>query len=414
MEQNTLLLKEKYYKRNYIAMILEGFFFTFALSIFSHSTVLPVYVSNITSNRFWISFLAVTFFGLSNGSSILSCVIGVNAKSAKWISVILTGLQRIGFFFIFLSTYIVTGSESIALSIFFFSYAVYGFTAGMAMPVFSNLISNIIHRNVSSFYGSYALMGGIAGVISSRLVSLFIDDFPFPINYRYLFLLGLIMAMIATLVVIIGVKEVPVTKDFKVTYKELPSIVKDIFKNNHKFRSFVIIRVFTSAAEMTIPFFIIRVSTIPGVSEGFVGTVSMVLLISNLVFAKLLGNIGDKKGPFFLIQIGCLAGILANIVALTMQSQIIAFPLFILVSITIQSVQVSNNVAIIVYAKHNLVPIYSAASGLIIAPIYTLFSLGGGVYAQNFDYSTLFLMSLIIYAFGFILLQSFKKKAFVH
>ncbi len=405
--------REKYYKRNYIALITEGFFFTFALSIFSHSTVLPVYVSNLTDNRFWISFLALTFFGLSNGSSILSCVIGVNARSAKWIAVIITGTQRIGLFFIFLSTYLISGSEIVSLSIFFFSYAVYGFTAGMAIPVFSNMISNVMYRNVSSFYGSYTLMGGVAGVISSQLVTFLIATYNFPLNYRYLFLAGLIMAFMSTLVVMFGVKEIPIEKKKKLTYRELPGLVINIFKNNHQFRSFVIVRIFTSAAEMTIPFYIIRVSMIEGVAESFVGVMSAVLLVSNLVFAKLLGNIGDKKGPFFLIQLGCYAGLVASTLAILINSQFLAFPLFILVSITIQAVQVSNNVAVIVYAQTNLVPVYAASSGLIIAPIYSIFSLSGGIFSNRFDFVYLFYFSFLIYGLGLYFSRKYKNRFFV-
>jgi len=412
MSTQAMDLREKFYKRNYYVFLMEGFFFSFALTIFSHSTVLPVYISNITTNRFWISFLALTFFGLSNSSTIISSVIGVNAKSAKWIAVILTGTQRIGLFFIFLSTYFLTGSESFSLLMFFVSYSIFGFSVGMANPVFSNMVSNVIHRNVSSFYGSYALAGGIAGVISSQLISYFIDTYNFPLNYRYLFLFGLIMALLSTLTVIFGIKEVPRERFTKITYRELPGIMVKIFKTNHQFRSFILIRMFTSAAEMTIPFFIISVSLISGVNEGVVGVMSTVLLVSNLILAKVMGNIGDKKGPMFLIQVGCVAGFTSNLLALFVSNLFMAGILFILISITIQSVMVSNSVSIIVYSEKYYVPIYAAISGLLAAPIYSIFSLGGGLLARQFDFSLLYYISLGIYLLAGLLAWKFKKQYF--
>ena len=82
-EKERIDLKEKYYKRNYITMLLEAFCVNFAFSIFSYTTVFPVYVQNITSNSFFVALVAVIYYGCSYGSSILSCLVGLNAKSPK-------------------------------------------------------------------------------------------------------------------------------------------------------------------------------------------------------------------------------------------------------------------------------------------------------------------------------------------
>ena len=402
-------LRERYYRRNYIAMLFEGFFFSFAISIFSYTTVLPVYVSNLSSNKFWISLLIVSFFGLSNASSILSSVIGVNARSAKWASVIICSFQRLGQFLIYISTFAVTKNNNIALLLFFSSYSLYAVTAGMSSPVFSNMISNIIHRNVSSFYGSYSLVGAVSGVLGSQLVRVLIVKYSFPVNYQYLFLSGLIMAVIATFVVIFGVKEVRSEKRVKLKFGDLPGIVKDIFKNNHKFRNIIIVRTFIAAAEMTVPFYIIKVSGLEGISIGFVGIMSTVLLLSNLFWSKTLGQIGDRKGPFFLMEISCIAGLLASLIAIFINSPIVAYPLFILVSLTTLSAQLSNSVSVIVYSTHGLVPVFAAMSGLIIAPFYAFSSFGGGLLAEKSGYNILFIISAVIYSLGFIFLRRYYK-----
>jgi len=272
------------------------------------------------------------------------------------------------------------------------------------------MISNTIYRNVSSFYGSYSLVGSISGVLGSQLVRILIEKYNFPANYRYLFLFGLIMAVIATFVVVFGVKEIPTENRKKIRYSDLPAIAKDILVNNHQFRNILIVRIFIAAAEMTVPFYIIKVSMIEGVSLGFVGVMSTTLLLSNLVFSKLIGTLGDKKGPYFLIQIGCLSGLAANLLSVFIKIPILAFPLFALVSVATLSASLSNSVSVIVYSTKGLVPIYAAISGLLIAPFYAIFSLGGGVIAERFNYSNLFIASSIIYAFGFFLSKRFDKK----
>ncbi|MBS5065399.1 MAG: hypothetical protein KHZ58_16670, partial [Hungatella hathewayi] len=131
-ENEIIALKEKYYKRNYVTMLLEAFCVNFAFSIFSYTTVFPVYVQNITSNSFFVALVAVVYFGCSYGSSILSCLVGLNAKSPKWTMILICGLERVGFLFIILSTYVIGSSEALALTTFFASFAVFAISAGMA------------------------------------------------------------------------------------------------------------------------------------------------------------------------------------------------------------------------------------------------------------------------------------------
>lgn len=67
--------------------MLESFFFTGALGIFAPETVFPVYVAKLSENPLHIAMISVIFYGISYGVNILSCPLGIKAKSPKWISV---------------------------------------------------------------------------------------------------------------------------------------------------------------------------------------------------------------------------------------------------------------------------------------------------------------------------------------
>ena len=231
MNNNEIIKqRERYYVRNYIALLFEGFFVSFAFTIFSHTTVFPVYVSYITDNSIFVSMVAVVYFGFSYFSSILSSIWGVNAKSPKWISIIICGTQRIGFIFIIFSTYYALSNSIIALTFFFSSFALFSMASGMSGPVFYNMVATVIHRNVGGFMGSYSLIGAASGVISSRLMTKVLERFNFPVNYRTIFIIGTVMAVIATVIVVFGVKEVVNNeKKEKIRFSSLPYIVKDLF-----------------------------------------------------------------------------------------------------------------------------------------------------------------------------------------
>ncbi len=402
--------REKYYKRNYAVFMAEGFFFAFALSIFSYTTVLPVYIENLSDNRILISMLAFIFFGFSNLSSIFSCVIAVNAKSAKWLTIIICGLQRIGQFLIYLSTLAVTGSTSLALVVFFGSYGIYSITAGMSLPVFNNLVSRVIHRNVSSFFGSYNLFGAVSGVLGSQFVSYIMEAQAFPDNFSTMFLAGVVSAVIATFVLVFGIKEIPLESVQKMRFRDLASTISGILKNNHSYRGFLLVRVIIAAAEMTIPFYIIKVSMVDGVSAGVVGTANTILLISNLVFSKLLGGIGDRKNPFFILRLGSIMGVLATFVALIVPNEIVGYVLFVFVSASILGVSIATSASSIIYSKGERVSLYTATVGVCTAPVYSLFAIIGGFVANRFGENVIFILSMSLYLAALIIASILNRK----
>ena len=411
-ERDVLALKEKYYVRNYITMLFEGFFVYFAMNMFSYTTVFPVYIQSLTNNSFFIALIAVVYYGCSYGSSIFSCLVGMNAKSPKWTNIGICALERIGFLFIVISTFFVDGSENLAIGTFFFSFAVYAITCGMASPVFGNMIGNLFPRDLGKFYGSYSLVGAAAGVIGSRIMTYLLDTYAFPINYRYVFILGLIAALIGSLVPAIGVKEVVNNKKRERIYtKELPSLVKSIFKTNIPYRRFVLLRILLGAAEMAIPFYIVKVSQIDGISPGFVGTMTTVLLISNMIASKIMGYIGDKFGPIGMIIVASLSGICAAILAIFLPHYIFSYLLFVLVAFAQQGVVLSNNMAGILYAKkQNLIPVMIAAMGLAVAPSYILFSFAGGAIANILPINYIFIIALCVYSLvAFLGIRIIKK-----
>lgn len=403
-------LKEKYYRRNYIALVFEGFFFSFGYAMFSHQTVLPIYVSNITESTVLVSLLTLIFFSLSNGSSIFSAVLGVNTTSPKWLSVFICALQRLGFLLIFLSTYTVAGSPELGLVLFFSSYAVFAVTAGLSSPMFATMVSSVIHRDVPGFYGSYALAGAVGGLVASRVIAVF-ERYPFPEGFRYMFLSGLIMAVLATLIVVFFVREVrrePVAQ--KLRFADLPGLFKTVVRDNRPFRNFLVARVLVAAAELSVPFYIVKVSTLEGVTEGFVGAMSTVLLVSSMVFGKVLGYVGRRWGPFAQLGVGCAAGIGAALLAIALPSPSYAYLLFALVSLAGQGPLLANSVATIVYAPPRHVSVYASFSGLIVAPFYGLFSLGGGLVANIASLDSVFMISLALYAAALVFVLSLRRR----
>jgi MFS family permease len=389
--------REIYYRRNYIALLLDGFFFSFSVGYFSHTTVLPVYVSNLTGNSVFIGLLAVLYFGLSNGAAIFSCVLGVNAKSPKWTSVWVCLTQRVGFILIFISTFAFPGSRNMALLLFFFSFALYTVSAGLTSPVYGAMVSETIHRNVSSFYGSYYLVGSLAGVLGAQPIRIILEKFEFPQNYRWLFLLGLVVAQFSTLSLALGIREVREDHGKSLNFSMLPHELKKILRNNTAYRNFLVVRIFAAMAEMSVPFYIIRVKNLSGGTDSIVGIMTTALLAADMVSSTVLGRIGDRFGPAAVARIAVSSGVLACLLAVFLPSPLWGLLLFVLVSAAVKGMNLAAQVASIHYAERGMVPIYTTASGITAAPFYALFALGGGFLSNRFSILSVFCVSLVLY-----------------
>lgn len=412
-EQQIYEKKEKYYKRNFIALCLESFFFTGALSMFSAENVLPAYVENLSDKTWHIAMISVINYGISYGINIFSCPIGVGAKSPKWTSIIVCFLQRIGFLFIFVSTYTVTQSRELALLMFFLALSSYAFSAGMSTPLFSQMVSVSIYKNISSFYGAYQMAGMASSVIGSLLFTRFLTNYGFPRNFRMTFLVGLLSALVATLVVCIGVKEV--TDDRvpeKIRIRDVFSISTKLMREIPEFKHFIIIRVMMGAAEFAIPYYIIVAASKDGAPAGFVGILTTIYLIAKMISSVVAGRIGDKLGPLAVICSSCVFGVLAAALAIISTSWQVSTVMYIMLAFAVNGIIIANSSATNEYTggHSQYVPICSATMNLLCAPLYIIVAFGGAAIAQTFSYSAMFAVALMVYLTGGVLSFCFLKR----
>ena len=398
--------KESLYLRNFIAFCIEGFTFSGAMSIFSPDSILPAYISNLTSSPFALSLLIAVEYGLAYGSYIFACSIGLRAKSPKWTSVSICFLQRIGYFFIFLSTYS-TADPSKALVLFFVAYAFYALSGGLSNPLYQQMVSVSIFKNVSSFFGVYEIFGAAGGLVGSILFQTLVKRFEFPLSYRYTFLFGLILSLIATAVVAIGVKEViDDRKTEKISTKQVLGIGKDILKTNKDYRNFVLIRIIMAVGELSVPYYIGTIISKPGAPANYEGTLAIVYLVAKMLGTYIEGKLGDKYSFYAIMKICCISGIIASAIAIVSNNWIICTVMYCFVAFAQGGSWIVNSVANIEFSRgSNYITIYSAMLGLSLAPIYIVSSLCGAAIANALSIKAMFVITLVAYLSALIMIS---------
>lgn len=411
---NTVESKEKfrdrYYRRNFFTFMIEACLFQFSTTIFSAENVLPVYVSELSDNPIYISFISLIYYFLYYISPYFSCVIGVNAKSPKWISVFVCFFQRIAFLCFFLSTYFLK-DQFVALTVFYVSLVVHSIAAGMSNPLWTQMVANVINRNIGKFFGIYSMVGSASGIAASILFSYLLRSFDFPLNYRYLFMSGFIIAVTATLVICIGIKEPETSpKPDQLKMKDVLPVIKNIFRHNSSFKSFTIARVLLAGSEFAIPYYIVKASNSINSPIGYAGILTTIFLISKMVGSYFFGKLSDRYGPFEIIKYSSLIGSVASLLALICHDYISLTIMYFLAGFVAEGTYLTNSIGSVVFSEGKETPIYSAALGFSCAPIYIIFPVVGSLLAKHFSINSIFVMSMAIYITCFQYCFKYKKE----
>ena len=152
---------ERHYKWNFAVNLLDGACFWFGASFVSSSTILPLFVSKLTSNPLPLGLLAV----IAQSAWFLPQLFTANPVerlSRKKPVVVNLGLflERLPVWVIIAAALLSTRSPMLALVLFLASYAWHGLGAGVVATAWQDLIANCFPVNRrGSFFGTHIVSG---------------------------------------------------------------------------------------------------------------------------------------------------------------------------------------------------------------------------------------------------------------
>ena len=397
-DENLTARRRQFRRRNQTAFMMEALLFSFATTMSSQQTVIPAYVAELSDSALVISLVSVIYYGCTYCAGVFSCLIGLNTRSPKRATILTCAMQRVGLLFLFISTFFAVGRPGAALAVFFGAYAFTCLMSGLSSPLFNMLVANTIPDRIGSFFGSYNLCGALSGIAASFALTAFYERFRFPQDYRVIFLSAVVFAVAASTVLGLRIRETPApAPEQPVRPRQLPGQFRQVWRQSPAFRRFVRVRMMMAAAEFSIPFFIVKVGMFSGVPAGYVGTASLVLLLTRTVAAKLYGFVSDRLGTMAVLTAACLCGVAASVLCLCTDGYVWLFPIFILVSFVQTGVQVSESVAVVTSSDRRNTTVYTALNGLFVTPVYILASLAGGALAESSFLELVFVLSAAVF-----------------
>ena len=395
--------RDRNFRWNLTFTTLDTSTFMFGASFISASTIVPLFISKLTTSTLAIGVAAMIAGSFWYLPQLFSANFTEQVARKKSILVNLGFfLERLPMFFIVLSAAIAVQAPSVALILFLFSYAWHSLGAGFLAPAWQELTARCASVEKRGRYlGTGMFIGTITGVAGAFFSIQLLSSLQFPDNFLAIFTLGAAGILISWIFLTFNrepVKQNPVTRR---TQREFLAGLREILKKKYLFRRYVIARLLLDFGFMGTGFITISAVRLWQVSDGTVGTYTVIQLAGQGIGILLLGLLADRKGHKLSLEFSALATALSFACVWFAPDPFFYYPAFLLLGISFGGLTISGTLVVLEFADHSRRPTYVGIAGFgagivsLVAPL-----LGTAIAAIG--YSWLFGLSALISTIGMI------------
>lgn len=395
------------YRWNFTVNLIDGAAFWFGLSFISSATILPLFLSKLTTAPVWFALLAV----LSQASWYLPQLFtaGVTERLARKKPIVINVgffTERLPIWLLPVSALLAPNQSALALLLFFFAYAWHGFGAGMIAPAWSDMIARIFPVDRRGwFFGFSSFIGTGLGAAGAIVSGWMLATFPYPQNFAYTFLVAAIAITLSWFSLALAREPVqPIPAHIREKGDQSWQKIKTIVRRDRNFRNFLSSRLLANLGRMGAGFLTVAAIQQWQVSDASVGLYTAALLIGQTLGNLIAGVIADRRGHKFTLELAQWASILTFGMAWLAPGPDWYYAIFFVMGI-VNGISIVSGVLIVMefsQAEHRptYIGIGNTVTGIggAIAPII------GGLLAA-FSYDWLFLASAILSAAALIVLS---------
>jgi MFS family permease len=398
--------QNKDYKWNFTVNLLDGASFWIGSSFISSTTILPLFISKLTSSLLPIGLISVITAAGWFLPQLFSARITESRSKMKEI-VVGWGLylERLPILVMILSPIIAKSNPKFALTLLILCLIWHTVGAGVVATAWMTLLAKIFSpERRGSFLGTTMFVGNGMGILGSVVSAWLLNTLVYPTSFILHFSIAALFIFLSW--VFLGLTREPVTRqevpvqDFQTYFASLIAI----FKTDHNFRRFIITSVIITIGAMGSGFFTISAIRRFNVPDSTVGLYTLSMLIGQTLGNLALGWMADKHGHKQSIEIGVLAIFFSFLISVFTTSPEFYFIIFFLFGVNLSSGIVSGMLVVWEFCSISRVPSYSGlantAKGMVglVVPILA-------TQVAKVEYKLLFGLCALISLLGLILLN---------
>jgi len=397
--------RKKYNKRNYLLGIGNGVCFNLSQAFIGGKTILPVFVSHLTSSQALIGLAASIEMASWPLPQIIVASWVEHMPRKKTLYVPMAILRIISIFII--TAVIFSVARNLLLPLFFTLFTIYAFAGGIAGVPFMDIVGKTIpSKKFGSFWGWRVGLGSALGGLAGFFIKYILETKPFPINYGILF--GIAAAVITLGLTLFSLIEEPADE----TSKERPGFKKyikggrQILWKDMNFKMLFYTRILLGIGAMSFPFYIVYATKVLGFPESSVGIFIVLQMFGTVLSNILWANISNRMGSKEVLKYASIVTAILPIFVFIKSGIPVAF---FLMGASITGAFVGYQSTILDIAPSRKRSTYVGFMNTMIAPSLFL-PLIGGVIIQLISYKFLFSISLVAAIIAFFTSKDISVK----
>jgi len=391
------------FRWNFGANLWDIAFITFGLNLVSQTTIMPLLVSELTPSRVAVGLIPAIYSLGFLLPQLLTANFAEGLRRNKPFVMLLGGLgERLPYLAIGVAVLWWAGSApALTLALFFLLLATSAASNGMATPAWFTMIAKVIPVDKRGLWSGVARsLGALLGIAGGAFSGRLLNEWPFPQNFGYSFLLAFVFVAISWLGLAANREPESPTVKPRVPLGAYMRRLPQVLRRDGNYARFLLARSLSSFGAMAAGFFMVYgKENIAGAIEQ-VGTLTAVLVGTQAVMNLLWGLLADRGGHKAVLCGASFAMALTAAVAWLARSPSWLWAVFALLGVAMSADSVSRMNIVLEFCSPEDRPTYIGLTNTLLAPARTLAPLLGGWLATWAGYRGMFLVALAVSLLG--------------
>jgi MFS family permease len=401
-----------YVRFNATVNILDGAFFGFALGFASFTTVIPLFVSQLTGSAILIG-LAGAIHTIGWQVPQLFTATRVRRLSRfKPLVLAMTIHERLPFLGLALLAWSLPNlNTTTALVLLILLLIWQGFGGGYTANVWQSMIAKIIPVSWrGGFFGLQMAAVNLLASITAVAAGWILERYPSPLDFTLCFLLASV-GMLISFGFIAQTREVDhkpaISSDVRA---DLWGDVRRILREDALFRRFLVIRIIFQLAFVAFTYFAVYAVNELGLSVSLVGWLTGLLIFTEVFINPIFGRLGDRRGHCLVLFIGTLAALISTALAGWVTSTLGWFLIFALAGAANVSAWTTTMVISLGFGDPADQATYIGLSNTLLAPATILSPFMAGWSVEVLGYANTFRIAALVFALAAVLSLSLVRR----
>jgi MFS family permease len=392
------------YRWNLTVSVGEVGLFFFGMSFIAASTILPLFISKLTSSTFAVGLVAL----LAQGGWSLPQLL--TAHATERVPRMLPIMVRIGFFAERLPLWALVVAASLAvraptaaLILAVIGYAWFTLGGGAIAPAWQELVGRCFPVDRRGFYmGFGSFVGTGFGALGAAASVALLAALPYPKSFVAVFGIGALSVLVSLFFMMKVREPVPAHLPPHQSTREFWSGIRDILRAPGNFRWYLGSRVVMALTGLATGFVTLSAIRIWRVSDATVGAYTGVSLVGEAIGLLAAGVLADRRGHKLPLELAALSYAAAFGLAAWSPDPGVYFPVFVLIGLGLGGQITSGVMLTLEFAPPGRQPTYAGLVNTVLGIVGVAAPLVGAWLAER-DFTLLFLVGACLSALSFLL-----------